>query len=84
MKLKIFSIRDSKAEAFLQPIFATTTGVAMRQLGAAVNQDGHDLNKFTDDYALFDLGEFDDQSGLIAPNPTPTVVCQAHDLKENK
>lgn len=81
---KIFSIRDTKADAFMQPFFAPTKGVAMRQFGAAVNKEGHDLNLYTDDYSLFLIGEFNDSTGSIEPAAAPEIVCAAHDLKEKE
>ncbi len=81
---KIFTIRDSKAEAYMLPFFAPTKGVAMRQVSSAVNTKEHDLGKFTLDYALFEIGTFCDQSGLLIPEDAPTLVCSMSDLKESE
>lgn len=82
MNQRVFSIFDMKADAFLQPFFASTKGVAIRQFGGAVNTDGHELNKYSSDYTLFELGEFDERSGAITPHETPRAVCTATDVKE--
>lgn len=84
MNQRVFSIFDSKAEAFLQPFFATTKGVAIRQFSGAVNQDGHELNKFTLDYQLFELGEFDEHTGKLIPHETPRPVVSANDVKDKE
>jgi len=69
--MKIFSVRDSKAEAFLPPFFAQTAGVAIRQFESAVNDESHDMHRFAEDYTLFELGEFDESSGALLPLDTP-------------
>lgn len=67
MILKMFTVYDSKAEAFLQPFYAQTTGVAIRIFTAAANDAGHDFNRYAGDYSLFEIGEFDQQSGTLYP-----------------
>lgn len=61
--LKIFSVYDSKAAAFLQPIFCVNAAVAIRSFEHAVNSEGHDFSRFSADYTLFELGEFESASG---------------------
>ncbi len=63
MKLEVFSIYDSKAEAFIQPWYSQTLGTAIRSFEQAVNQEGHDFAKFSGDYTLFHLGSFDQTKG---------------------
>lgn len=63
MQLKMFTVHDSKAEAFLQPFYDQTTASARRAFGAACNDAEHSFCKFPGDYTLFELGEFDQASG---------------------
>lgn len=65
--MKIFAVYDSKAEAYLQPFFARTDGVALRMFGQAAQDEQHDFSKHAADYTLFCLGEFDEYTGKIAP-----------------
>lgn len=65
MKLKIFSIFDLKATAYLPPFFLPTTGMATRAFKDCCNQDGHQFAANPGDYTLFELGEFDDVKGTI-------------------
>ncbi|UOF80675.1 DNA binding protein vP5 [Microviridae sp.] len=65
MKLKVFSVYDSKAEAYLQPFFSTTLGMATRMFGDAVKDQQHNFNKHAADFTLFQIGEFDDENGLL-------------------
>lgn len=59
---KIFSIYDSKAEAYLPPFFLNATGLALRAFEDAANNPQTDFGKYSADYTLFELGEFDEQN----------------------
>lgn len=63
--MKIFSVYDDKADAYTQPFFAPTSGVAIRQFAQAANDEGHEFSKHAADYTLFEIGEFDPQTGAI-------------------
>lgn len=65
MKVSIFSIYDSKAEAYLQPFFAPTVGIALRRFQAAAQDVTTDFHKFAGDYTLFQIGMFDDHNGEV-------------------
>lgn len=65
MNEKMFSVYDSKANAYLNPFYARTTGVAIRQFTQAVNDQTHDFHKFAGDYTLFELGEFNVETGHV-------------------
>lgn len=65
MILKVFAVRDLKAEAFLQPFFSPSVGSAMRAFSDAVNDKNCPFNKHPADYALFEIGTYDDSSGLL-------------------
>ncbi len=71
MKLKVFSIHDSKAEAFIQPFYSQTTGTAVRSFEQAVNDPQSDFHKFAGDYTLFELGDFDQNTAVFTPLKTP-------------
>ncbi len=60
---KIFSVFDSKADAYLPPFFAPTTAVGVRTFAAAANAEAHQFRMFAGDYTLFELGEFDERKG---------------------
>jgi len=61
--VKVFSIFDSKAEAFLQPLFASTTAVALRMFSSACKDESTEFHRFAGDYTLFELGEWFEDSG---------------------
>ncbi len=63
--MKVFSVYDEKAEAYLIPIFQLTTAVAVRAFAHAANSENHDFSRFAGDYTLFEIGVWDDKSGTI-------------------
>lgn len=67
MNYKVFSIFDSKAEAFLRPFFSQTLGVCRRSLGEAMNDPRSEFSKYPHDYLLWEIGEFDDEIGQLVP-----------------
>lgn len=65
--MKLFSVYDSKAEAYL-PIFQSATiGTAIRTFEQAVNEESSPFHKHAADYTLFMIGEYDEQTGIVSP-----------------
>lgn len=69
MKTQIFSVYDSAAGRYLEPFFAPTPDVAIRGFREAANRPDHQFQKFPADYTLFQIGEYDAESGHIEPMP---------------
>nr|QXN72777.1 MAG: nonstructural protein [Microvirus sp.] len=71
MVLKVFTVYDSKAEAYLKPFYASTLGTATRDFANICNDPEHPFCKHPEDFCLFELGSYDDASGkfenLVAP-----------------
>lgn len=65
MKTGMFSIYDSKAKAYSLPFHAVNDHVAMRMVGAAVNDPGTTLNKHPEDFVLYEIARFDDETAAI-------------------
>lgn len=80
MKLKIYSIRDQKAEMFLQPFFAVNEAVAKRSFVTAAMDESHDFNRFSEDYSLWEIGEFDGLAGVVSDVLPTRCICKASDF----
>lgn len=65
MKLKIFSIYDTKALSYGVPFFMQTTASAVREYGDLVNDERSSIHKHPSDYVLFQIGEYDDGTGVV-------------------
>lgn len=83
MRVRMFAIRDLKVEAFMTPYFAMTDAQAVRMFGDSVNEAGSALNRHTDDYSLFRIGEWDDQSGQVLPE-MPAFIVEGVALKRRE
>jgi len=77
MQLKIFSIRDQKSEVFNQPFLKKTHGEAERDFRSVVNDDKSTINKYPEDFDLYYIGDYDDNSGKLMPLDTPQHVIKA-------
>lgn len=64
MKYKIIAVRDRAADVFSQPQFVLNTGAAIRSFGDQIKNKAADnpLNQHPDDFDLYALGEFDDET----------------------
>lgn len=62
METKIFAIYDTKAKAYLPPWYMPEIGQALRVFSDAINDKTTEFNKHPEDYTLFHLGSFDNQT----------------------
>lgn len=62
MKLKVFSVYDVKAQAYLPPFFLPRTEMAVRVFSDSANDPTHMFCKHPEDFHLFELGEWDGET----------------------
>lgn len=82
MLSQVMSVRDAKTDIFSQPMFFVTKGVAIRAFMDEVQRQGSDVAKHPEDFSLWYLGVFDDQSGAFQGLPAPERLTLAIDLKK--
>lgn len=80
---KICAIRDSKAEAWMVPMFFQANGQAVRSFGDAVRKSDSDFGRHPEDYNLYLVGEYDDMTGEILPCEPVHLIAGAN-VKEVK
>lgn len=81
---KVFSIHDSKVEAYLAPFFMRAIGEAVRAFETTVNDPKSLFNQYPGDYTLFHVADYDEQSGIITPLKTFTNLGNAVEFKKTK
>jgi len=64
---KVFTVYDMKAEAYLNPFMFQNKGEAIRAFQDAVNDPKTMFYKHPEDYALFQIAEYDDQTAKYTP-----------------
>lgn len=70
MKLYGYAVRDTKAEAFTRPpFFASNKAVVIRAFTEMVNDPSQEVGKYPADFTLFEIGEFDQLTGVLVPRP---------------
>ena len=82
MKLKIYAIKD-KAMGFTDIFLCNGKYEAMRRLNDAVNnQQTNIISQHPGDFSLFELGDFDQDTGAITP--TCLFIEEALALKKKE
>jgi len=71
MILKVFGIYDSKAEAYLSPFMMKSKGEAIRAIQNHIEDKEHNFHKYAEDFTLFELGSWDDQTAKYELHSTP-------------
>lgn len=84
MVLRVYSIRDAKAEVFNTPFYQKTHGEAERNFRTLVNDGKSTVNQFPEDFDLYYLGQYDDNEGKFECLDTPQHVIKAIQLKDEK
>lgn len=78
MRLCVVSVFDSAAQAFGRPVFVAAPGQALRSFQDEVNKGEGDLSKHPEDFTLYQLGWFDDNSGQFDTD-SPAVLMRGKD-----
>jgi len=82
VNLKIFAIRDMKAECFIGlPWFNLTHAEAERNFLELAKDEKSMVSKYPDDFDLYHLGEYDKTTGNIIPLQTPNHMVKAAFIK---
>lgn len=74
-----YTVKDTAAEAYLPPFFMQSRGAALRAFADAVKDPQHQFAKHPEDYFLFEMGTFDEQTGIFTPYETLESVARAID-----
>lgn len=67
---------DIKTGVYARPTAFITDAQAVRSFGEAVNDKTTEFNKHPEDYSIFNIGSYDDNTGEIKPSK-PVQLAQA-------
>lgn len=80
MSTKIMiALMDRATEAFKPAVTVETRGVALRSFKDEVNNPESPIHQHPTDYELWQVAEFDDQTGAVTPKLEK--LARAEDLK---
>ncbi len=65
MIIELFSVWDGAANRYMDVFPAPTVDFAIRGFKEACQTEGHQFQKFPEDYVLFHVGQFDGESGEV-------------------
>lgn len=82
MILKVFTVYDSKAQAYLQPFFMQSAGQAIRAWEDTSNNPETQFSRHPADFTLFEVGTYDDQVGRFENLNAPVALGTALQLKK--
>lgn len=79
---KMFAIKDRATDSFNVPFTVMTTAQAVRTFADEVNSDPQRsaIAKHPDDYDMYIVGEYDDQTAKITPLDPIERIARAKDL----
>lgn len=75
--LKVFSVYDSKADAYLQPFFVVNRAVAIRSFSSAAVDPASNFFRHPADFQLVELGEWDPSLGALVPSEKKVFLGSA-------
>lgn len=79
----VCAVLDSAVQGFGQPFFVAATGQATRSFGDEINrkEQGNALAAHPDDYTLYQLGMFDEETGEFTNDKR--VLARGKDLVQS-
>lgn len=83
-KLLVYSVYDSKVQLFAQPFFMRTKGEALRGWIDVANDPKTNICKYPEDYSLFELGEYEEESGSFKNHQAPVNMGMAAQYKKEQ
>lgn len=87
MKKYIYAVYDSKVKYYHDPILLRNRGEALRSWEKAANDENLEISRHPNDFALMELGEYDDQTGTFSQHPVPEslgLAVQFKNLPQNQ
>ena len=81
-KLIVLAVRDRAADVFGRPFYVPSLGAGIRSFSDYINskEDG-EMQKHPEDFDLYHLAEFDDESGVFECLTKPKQIAIGKDVK---
>lgn len=80
--MKMFTVKDIKGDIYMQPFFVRTTALAIREIEQATNNPESIFNKYPEDYSLYEIGEFDQETAEVNLHDDLVKLCNCSELKK--
>ncbi|WGL31294.1 nonstructural protein [Dipodfec virus UOA04_Rod_862] len=86
MIFQVYSVRDHLT-GFMTPVLEQNEAVAVRNFSMACDRlkvDSSVMAWRPSDFALYQIGSFDSDSGLVAPLSPPKLICNGDSVSGGK
>ena len=86
MRVQLFSIFDTKSRVYLAPFVARSAVDATRQISASFRDPQMretPVGQHPDDFELFAVGGFDDETGEISPLQSKIFIANLGNLRDD-
>ena len=72
----VVAVKDMAIDAFSRPFTVPAVGAAVRSFSDEINRSdaANEMYKHPNDYDLYELGAFDDQTGLFTSSPARLLI----------
>jgi hypothetical protein len=77
MNINAYSVKDAKSGTFGNPYYAQNDALAARSFEQASNDPNTTINAYPEDFSLYRVGSFNDESGEFKPEPQPQFITNA-------
>lgn len=81
MKYMICAVRDTAVDAFMRPFVVQHVGAAIRGFGDECANPQSVFGQHPDDFLLFHIGTFDEDTGLVESLPQAIMLVRGRDMK---
>lgn len=83
-KLIVYAVFDSKISTYAQPFFMRTKGEALRGWQEVANDPKTQISKYPGDFALMELGTYDESTGQFENHRAPVNCGLAIEYKSQE
>jgi len=80
--MKLFAIRDMKAQTYLRPTISPSTADALRNFEIVSNEGDSMISRFPNDFRIYHLADFDPITGVLDVLERPSDLGSAADFKK--
>lgn len=81
MKKQIFVIFDTAAQVYNTPFFMLNEATAVRAGKSLLDDPTSDIARSPSDFAMFHVGEYDDETAKLTPSEKQKCVLKFHEIK---
>lgn len=79
MIIHYYCIRDIKSNTFNRPFGGLTVEQVKRSIYTSIAQGNSDIAQFPEDFELYLIADFDDQTGIIT-GQNPSMICNCREI----